>query len=139
MHSTIARVRGAMSPASSAMSYDCNRIHFNLEKATNLIQFNIELKEPIRREVLTFKFSPDRAVKRDIRMILLDKKKPQSYEVEVSLNKNEITKIKPLENVQPALMGSEYVHTWITNFLDRMCSHLRITLLESIIFDISRL
>jgi primary-amine oxidase len=68
----------------------------------------VELKEPIRREVLTFKFSPDRAVKRDIRMILLDKKKPQSYEVEVSLNKNEITKIKPLENVQPALMGSEY-------------------------------
>eukprot|EP00029_Vermamoeba_vermiformis_P006572 TRINITY_DN2613_c0_g1_i1.p1 TRINITY_DN2613_c0_g1~~TRINITY_DN2613_c0_g1_i1.p1 ORF type:complete len:637 (+),score=177.23 TRINITY_DN2613_c0_g1_i1:53-1963(+) len=68
----------------------------------------VELKEPIRREVLNFKFSPDRAVKRDIRMILLDKKKPQSYEVEVSLNKNEITKIKPLDNIQPALMGSEY-------------------------------
>lgn len=89
----------------------------------------------MRREVLNFKFSPDRAVKRDIRMILLDKKKPQSYEVEVSLNKNEIIKIKPLENIQPALMGSEYVHTIVMNFLDRMCSHPRITLLEPFNFD----
>lgn len=101
------------------MSYYCNRIQ-SCKSATNLIQFNVELKEPIRREVLTFKFSPDRAVQRDIRMILLDKKKPQSYEVEVSLNKNEITKIKPLENVQPALMGSEYVCNIETNCLDRI-------------------
>lgn len=77
-----------------------------------LTQVNSELKEPIRREVLNFKFSPDRAVKRDIRMVLLDKKKPQSYEVEVSLNKNEITKIKPLDGIQPALMGSEYVNSY---------------------------
>jgi Cu2+-containing amine oxidase len=41
-------------------------------------------------------------------MVLLDRKEEKMYEAEVSLSKNQVTKLQHVPNVQPALMACEY-------------------------------
>jgi len=66
----------------------------------------VELKEPKRSYF--FSFASDQSYKRDVAMVLLDRKEEKMYEVEVSLSKNEVTKLKHVPNAQPALMACEY-------------------------------
>jgi primary-amine oxidase len=65
-----------------------------------------ELKEPPRSYF--FNFAQNETHSRDVAMVLLDRKEEKMYEVEVSLSKNEVIKVRHIPNTQPALMASEY-------------------------------